>query len=76
VATQEGLSSMKLVWLVDTLLGNDLKVSSYTMAITRQWPVNSNRGTVFSVWFVLRCYKQDKPASQSVELVKSWLVSA
>jgi hypothetical protein len=30
-----------------------------------------NRGTVFSVWFVPRCYKQDK----LVNGVKSWLAS-
>jgi hypothetical protein len=32
----------------------------YTMAITRQWPVNSNKGMVFTVLSVPRCYKQDK----------------
>jgi hypothetical protein len=32
----------------------------YTMAIARQWPVNSNRGTVFSVEPLPKCYKQDK----------------
>jgi hypothetical protein len=33
--------------------------SSQTRAVTRQRHVNSNRGTVFSVGSVPRCYKQD-----------------
>jgi hypothetical protein len=45
---------------VVALLGNDSEISNYTTAVTRQRPVNSNRGTVFSVRFVPRCYKQDK----------------
>lgn len=33
-----------------------------------QWPINSNRVMVFSVFFVLRCYKEE---SQPVR-VDSW----
>jgi hypothetical protein len=58
---------MKLVGL---LLDSDLEVSTYITAITRQWPVNRNRGTMFSVWFMPRYYKQDKSVSGvSEELV-------
>jgi hypothetical protein len=39
------------MWHVDPLLGND--------TVNRQRPVNSNRGTVFSVLSVPICYKQD-----------------
>jgi hypothetical protein len=45
---------------VDLLLGNDREINNYTLAVTRQPPVNSNRETVFSVRSVPRCYKQDK----------------
>jgi hypothetical protein len=44
------------------LLGNDGETSNYTTDITMQRPVQRNRGTVFSVWSVPRCYKQDKLA--------------
>jgi hypothetical protein len=43
---------------VDPLLGNDHEISNYTMAVTRQRSINSNRETVFSVWSVPR-YEQD-----------------
>jgi hypothetical protein len=49
-----------ILWHVDTLLGNDRERSNYTTAVTRQRPVNSNRGMVFSVRSVPRCCKQDK----------------
>lgn len=42
------------------LLGNDREIRNYTRAVTRPWSVNSNRGIVFYVLPVLRCYKQDK----------------
>jgi hypothetical protein len=32
-------------------------VESKELAVTRQRPVNKNRGTVFSTWSVPRCYK-------------------
>jgi hypothetical protein len=35
------------LWYVDPLLGNNCEISNCTMAITRQWPINSNRGTFF-----------------------------
>jgi hypothetical protein len=43
----------------DSLLDNDREISNYTTTTTRQLPVNSNRGMVFSVRFVSRCYKHD-----------------
>jgi hypothetical protein len=43
------------VWHVDLLLGNDREISSYTTAVIRWQPVNSNRGMVFSVWSMPRC---------------------
>jgi hypothetical protein len=44
----------------EPLLGNGREISNYTMAVTRQWPTNSNRGMTFSLQSVPRCYKQDK----------------
>jgi hypothetical protein len=35
------------LWHIDPLLGNDHEISNHTMTVTRQWPVNSNRGKVF-----------------------------
>jgi hypothetical protein len=49
-----------ILWHVDTMLGYDRKKSNYTTAFTRHRPVNSNRGTVFSVLSVPRYYKQNK----------------
>jgi hypothetical protein len=43
------------MWNADPLLGSDREISNYTMAVTRQWPINRNRGTVFSVQSMLRC---------------------
>jgi hypothetical protein len=51
-----------IVWHVDPMLGNDREISSYTTTVTRQLPVNRNRGTVFSVRPVPRCYKQGQLA--------------
>jgi hypothetical protein len=39
----------------DLLLGNNHEISNYITAVTRQQPINSNGGTVFSVRSVLRC---------------------
>jgi hypothetical protein len=47
-----------ILWHVDLLLGNDHEISNYTTTVTRQWPVNSDRGKVFSVWSVPKCYTQ------------------
>jgi hypothetical protein len=47
----------KIMWYVDPLLCNDREIWNYTTAVTRQRPVISNRGAVFSVRFVPRCYK-------------------
>jgi hypothetical protein len=47
-----------ILWRVNSMLGNDRETSNYTTAVTRQWPVNSNRGTVFSVRSLPRCYEQ------------------
>jgi hypothetical protein len=49
-----------ILWHIDPLLGNDRKISNYTTTVTRHRTLNSNRGTVFSVRSVPRCYKQDK----------------
>jgi hypothetical protein len=49
-----------ILWHVDQLLGNDCEICNYTTAVTRQRPVNSNRGMIFSVQSVPRCYKKDK----------------
>jgi hypothetical protein len=48
-----------ILWHADPLLGNNHEMNC-TMAITRQQPINSNRGTVFPVWTILTCYEQDK----------------
>jgi hypothetical protein len=56
----------RILWNVYALLGIDRDLSNYTTAVTRQRPVNSNRGTVFSVRSVPKCYKQGK---LGVELV-------
>jgi hypothetical protein len=45
---------------VDRLPGNDREIRNYTTAVTMQWAINSNRGTVFSVWSVPICQKQDR----------------
>jgi hypothetical protein len=52
------------MWHGDLLLGNNHEISNYAMTVTRQWPVNSNRGMVFSVQSAQRCYKQDKLVNQ------------
>jgi hypothetical protein len=46
-----------MLWHVDLLLGNGREISNHTTAVTKQRPVNSNKGTVFFVWCVPRCYK-------------------
>jgi hypothetical protein len=40
------------------MLGNDRKIRNYTHSITRQRPVNSNRGRVLSVVSVPKCFSQ------------------
>jgi hypothetical protein len=57
-----------ILWRADPLLSNDRVMSNYTMAAIRQQPVNSNRGMVFSMISVPRCYKQAKLGVRS-ELV-------
>jgi hypothetical protein len=66
------VSSLKLLnilWHLDPLLGNDREISNYTTAVTRQRPVNSNRGTVFSVRPVPGCYRWDQLAVAVGDLV-------
>jgi hypothetical protein len=58
-----------ILWHVDQLLGNDREISKYTVAVTRQWPVNSKRGKAFSVRSVPRCYKQDKLGVQVSSII-------
>jgi hypothetical protein len=48
------------MWHDDPLLGNDREISNYATAVTRQRPVKCNRGKVFYVQSVPRCYKQGK----------------
>jgi hypothetical protein len=48
------------MWHVDPLLGNAREISNNTTAVARQRSTNGSRGTVFYVWSVPRCYKQDK----------------
>jgi hypothetical protein len=36
-----------VLWHVDPSLGNDREISNYTMAVTRQQSINSNRRTGF-----------------------------
>jgi hypothetical protein len=48
------------LWHVDLLLDNGREITNYTTTVTRQWPANNNRGTMFSVRSVPRCYKQNK----------------
>jgi hypothetical protein len=49
-----------VLWHEAPLLGSDREISNYTTTVRRQRSINSNRGKVFSVRFVPRCYKQDK----------------
>jgi hypothetical protein len=63
------------MWHIDTLLGKDREISNYTTAVPRQWlkvimwsPQQTqmqqlhNRGMVFSMRSVSRCYKQGQLA--------------
>jgi hypothetical protein len=58
------------LWHVDWMLSNDCEISNYTTAVTRQQPVNSNRGKVFSARSVSRCYKQD-----NLGVAVSWIIA-
>jgi hypothetical protein len=49
-----------IVWHVNPLPGNERGISICTTAVTRQRPVDSSRGAVFSLRSVLRYSKQDK----------------
>jgi hypothetical protein len=57
-----------ILWHVDPLLGNDSGTNNYKSVVTRQRTVKSNRGTVFSVWSMLKCHKQDNQSVSWVEL--------
>jgi hypothetical protein len=50
-------------------------LSNYTTAITRQQPVNSNRGMVFSMQSVQRCYKQGQLAVAGSQLDRDYCSS-
>jgi hypothetical protein len=52
--------SVPILWHADPLLADVREIRNYTVAITRQQPVNGKRGTVISTQSMLRCYKQDK----------------
>jgi hypothetical protein len=52
------LTADLIVWHVEPLLGNDHEKNNDTKSVTRQRPVNSRRGKVFSVRFVPRYCKQ------------------
>jgi hypothetical protein len=59
---------------VDPLLGNDPETNNYTTTVTRQRPVNSNRGTLSSMRFVSRCYRRSEVSQLSwVEWVGWWV---
>jgi hypothetical protein len=62
-------SLLKIIWHVDPLLDNDSEIHNYITAVTRQWPVNSNRGTVSSVRSAPISYKQGR----LVVRVSEWL---
>jgi hypothetical protein len=47
------------VWHVDPLLGKDHETNNKTTVVTKQRPVNSNRGIAFSVRSLPSYYKQD-----------------
>jgi hypothetical protein len=51
---------IKILRHVDLMLGSNRQINNYTAAVTRQRPLNNNRGKVFSVRSLLKCYKQDK----------------
>jgi hypothetical protein len=57
------------MWHVVPLRGNDREMRKCTTAVTRQGLVNSNRGNVFSVLFVPRCYKQDELVGELVSMM-------
>jgi hypothetical protein len=59
-----------IIWHVEPLLANDREISNYTTAVTRQQPVNSNRGTVLSVRSVPGCYKKDELIGELVSYIK------
>jgi hypothetical protein len=40
------------MWHADPLLVNGCEISNYATVLTRQRPLNSKRGTVFSEWSV------------------------
>jgi hypothetical protein len=44
----------------EQLLGGNCEIGDCTAAVARQWPTNNNRGMVFSVRSMGRCYKQDE----------------
>jgi hypothetical protein len=46
---------------VDSLLGGD-----WTVTIARQWPAKNNRGMVFSIRSMPKCFKQDNWSSELV----------
>jgi hypothetical protein len=52
--------TLYILWQVDPLLGNDHEIRSCTTVATRQQPVNSDGGTVFSVRSLPRSYNHDK----------------
>jgi hypothetical protein len=51
---------------VDPLLGGDRETGDCTMDVARQRPARNNRGKVFYVQSVLRCYKQDSLSNELV----------
>jgi hypothetical protein len=67
-----------ILWHVDPLTGNECETKHYTTAVTgpmtQTQQLHCNRGSVFYVQSVPRCYMQDKLGAKVSELV-SWLVS-
>jgi hypothetical protein len=59
ILLQKCQDCLKILWHVDPLLRGDCKIGDCTAATARHQPATNNRGTVFSVWCVPRCYKHD-----------------
>jgi hypothetical protein len=48
------------LWHVDSLLGSYCEIGDCTAAVARQWSENNDRGMLFYVRSVPRCYKQGR----------------
>jgi hypothetical protein len=62
----EPLDYRKILWHVDPLLVGDSEISHCTAAVARQRSTSNNKGKVFYVRSVSRCYKQDNWSNELV----------